>query len=333
MPGATWGILELVQVRRFGKTDLSVSEFGLGCARIGGVFQRDSAGFLQLLSAARDAGINFFDTADIYSQGESEMLVGRAFRGARSRVVIATKAGYCLPAQRKLAARLKPLLRPVIRLLKIRRDRLPAAARGSLAQDFSPAYLRKAVERSLRRLRTDYIDLLQLHSPPADVVERGEWEPALDALQRAGKIRYYGIACDTVEAGLAALRYPRVASLQFTLNLLEQRAVERLLPEVRAREVAGIARECLANGLLAKRADEIDLGAYCRSPDERKLREEQLAKYRQQAVERGSSLTRLALDYAAGVEGVSVALLGARSVSQLEGLLDQARGREARAVG
>ena len=308
-------------MRRFGQTGLSVSVFGLGCARIGGIFQGDTAGFLSLLSAARDAGINFFDTADMYSQGESEALVGRAFRNVRSRVVIASKAGYCLPGRRKLAARLKPILRPIIRRLGIRRDKLPASVRGSLAQNFSPAYLRRAVEGSLRRLRTDYLDLLQLHSPPADVVERGEWEQALDALKRAGKIRYYGVSCDTVEAGLAALRFPNVSSLQFSLSLLEPRAAEALAPQLRAKGIAGVARECLANGLLAKRADQIDLAAYCQSTDERKLREEQLVKYRQVAAEKGSSLARVAMDFAAGVDGVSVALLGVRSVEQLHGLL------------
>src|SRR5260221_14628991 len=117
--------------------------------------------------------MNFFDTADMYSQGESEMLLGRAFRRQRPQVIIASKAGYCLPAQRRVIARLKPFVRPLIKLLGIKRHRLPVAVRGSLAQDFSPTYLRRAVEGSLRRLRTDYLDLLQLHSPPADVVARG----------------------------------------------------------------------------------------------------------------------------------------------------------------
>src|SRR5260370_11149098 len=235
-------------MRRFGQTGLSVSVFGLGCARIGGVFKGDTAGFLSLLSAARDAGINFFDTADMYSQGESEALVGRAFRNVRSRVVIASKAGYCLPGRRKLAARLKPILRPIIRRLGIRRDKLPASVRGSLAQNFSPAYLRRAVEGSLRRLRTDYLDLLHLHSPPADVVERGEWEQALDALKRAGKIRYYGVSCDTVEAGLAALRFPNVSSLQFSLSLLEPRAAEPSPRNARRGGFAGFGREGRPNG-------------------------------------------------------------------------------------
>ncbi len=310
-----------MQVKTFGKTELSVSVFGLGCARIGGIFQRDTPGFLNLLSYARESGINFFDTADMYSQGESEILVGKAFRGLRDRVIITSKAGYCLPARRKVLARLKPFLRPIIQALKIRRDHLPAVARGTVAQDFSAAYLRKAVEGSLRRLRTDYLDLFQLHSPPADVIARGEWEPALEGLKRAGKIRYYGISCDTVEAGAAALRYPGVSSLQLALNLLERGAVETLVPEARTKGVAVIARECLANGLLVKKADEIDLAAYCPTPEERTVRAEQLVKFRAQAEAEGRSLARVAMDYVAGIDGVSVSLLGARSVPQLRSLL------------
>jgi aryl-alcohol dehydrogenase-like predicted oxidoreductase len=308
--------------RPFGKTGLQVSEFGVGCARIGGIFQGNSGEFLRLLEVARDRGVNFFDTADMYSQGESEQLVGRAFRRGRDRVIIATKVGYCLPGRRKLAARLKPLLRPVIKLLGLRRDRLPAGARGALTQDFSPPYIRKAVEASLRRLRTDYVDLLQLHSPPTEVIERGEWERPLEDLKRAGRVRHYGIAVDTVDAGLAALRFPGVSSVQFTLNLFDQRAAEALLPKMRAQGVAGIARECLANGILAKTKTGLDLAAHCGSPDEARDREERLAPYREQASREGTSIARVALDYAAGVDGVSVALLGVRSVDQLNGLLD-----------
>lgn len=308
-------------LRAFGKTDLSVSQVGLGCARIGGIFQRDTRAFLDLLSVARDGGINFFDTADMYSQGESEELIGRAFRGVRSKVVIASKAGHCLPARRKFVARLKPVLGPVIRLLKIRRDRLPQSARGALAQDFSPSYLRKAIEGSLRRLRTDYLDVFQLHSPPADVVARGEWEPTLEAMKRAGKIRYYGVSCDTLEAGLAALRYSGVSVVQFPLNLLEQRAAEMLGPHLRASGVAGIARECLANGLLVKEAHEVDVGSFCSSDAQRQLREGQLATFRESATARGVPLARLAMDYVGSAEGVSVALVGARNIEQLRGVL------------
>src|SRR5688572_29679636 len=106
-----------MKVRKFGNTSLEVSELGLGCARIGGIFKNDPATFVKILSTARDSGINFFDTADMYSQGESEMLLGRAFRRRRDQVIIASKVGYCLPAQRQLIARVKPFVRPLIRLL------------------------------------------------------------------------------------------------------------------------------------------------------------------------------------------------------------------------
>jgi aryl-alcohol dehydrogenase-like predicted oxidoreductase len=312
-----------MQVRPFGKTDLRVSALGLGCARIGGIFQGNAAGYLDLLSAARDAGITFFDTSDMYSQGESEKLVGQAFRKRRHMVVIASKAGYKLPGQRRLAARLKPFLRPLIRALKIKRSALPSSVRGAPSQDFSSAYLRGAVEASLRRLRTDYIDLLQLHSPPADVVARGEWQQGLEDLKRAGKIRYYGISVDTVEAGLAALEFPGVSSLQFVASLINEQWADALLPRAREKGLGVIARECLANGLLIKDEKDIDLSAFYSTPEERAARAQQLAAHRMAAAASGKSLATLALDHVLGLEGVSVSLVGARNRSQLEALLRQ----------
>jgi aryl-alcohol dehydrogenase-like predicted oxidoreductase len=312
-----------VQIKPFGATDLKVSEFGLGCARLGGIFQAHSAGFLEVLSVAHDAGVTFFDTADMYSQGESEQLIGRAFKGKRTQIVIASKAGYCLPARRRVLARLKPVVRPVIQGLKLRRSAVPPSVRGALEQDFSAAHLKSAVEGSLRRLRTDYLDLLQLHSPPRDVVERGDWVEALDELKRAGKVRYYGVSCDDLEAGLAALDYPDVASIQVTLSLLEPGAAEKLLPRAGSQGVGGIARECLANGLLVKRAADVDLKSYCKSPEEEATRGEQLERFRREASAAGRSLPGYALRYAADVPGVSVTLIGVRTVPQLRDLLRQ----------
>jgi len=313
-----------MELRAFGNTDLRVSELGLGCARIGGVFQGDTQSFVRLLAVARDGGINFFDTADMYSQGESEALLGRVFSKSRAEVIITTKAGYCLPGRRKLAGRLKPLLRPVIRALGIRRDRLPISARGVIAQDYSSQYLVRALEASLRRLRTDYVDLFQLHSPPAEIVARGEWQSAMESLKSSGKIRYYGISCDSPEAALAALRYEGVASLQFGFSLLEPSAAETILPMARQRGVACIARECLGNGLLAKEnAAQLDLAPYCSSPEQVELRKRQLTDLHEQATLRGITLTRMAIEYASRSAGVSVALLGARTPQQLRRLLDE----------
>lgn len=311
-----------MRLRAFGDTSLQVSELGLGCARIGGVFQSNSRGFLDLFSSAYELGINFFDTADMYSQGESEALLGRALKSQRDKIIIASKAGYCLPARRQLVAKLKPLLRPAVQLLKIRRDRLPSGSRGTITQDFSPKYLTRAIEGSLRRLRTDYLDLYQLHSPPLEVIERGEWQPALEELKRLGKIRYYGIAVDTIEAGLAALRFPGVSSIQFTLSLLEQRAATELFPLAQQHGAGGIARECLANGLLVKPLSEVDLKQYCSSPEQEAQRREQLQQLASESAAGGPSILKRALAYPNSVSGVSVTLVGARNVEQLRKLLD-----------
>lgn len=314
-----------MQLRAFGNTSLQVSDYGLGCARIGGVFQGNTSGYLDLLAFAFERGINFFDTADMYSQGESESLIGKALRGKRDRVIIASKAGYRLPGRRQLAAKLKPLLRPLVQKLKIKRDRLPSMSKGTIEQDFSASYLKNAVEGSLRRLKTDHLDILQLHSPPREVIERGEWLPALEALQRSGKVRYFGVAVDTLEAGFAALGYESVSSLQFRLSLLEPQAADELFPRARAAGVGVIARECLGNGLLAKPPEQIDLKANCSSAEEEARREVQLRTLRSAAEADGKTLLQTALAYPPSVAGVAVTLLGARSVEQLRGLLDQAR--------
>jgi aryl-alcohol dehydrogenase-like predicted oxidoreductase len=297
-----------------------VSAFGLGCARIGGIFKQDPNDFVNLLSAAFDAGINFFDTADIYSQGESERLLGRAFRHRRDRVVITSKAGFVLPAQRRLLARLKPLVRPLIGLIGLSRHHVPGAVRGALAQDFSPAHLQRSIEGSLRRLATDHLDLFQLHSPPAAIVETGGWVEVLERLKQEGKIRYYGISCDSLEAALAALEFPGVSSLQLSISLLERRAMGALA-QARARGVAVIAREVLANGVLAKNASEIDLRSYCESDEEAETKAAQLKTYRQTAAEQGSSLARLALQFVSELEAVSVSLIGVSRLEQLNRLL------------
>lgn len=302
----------LSERKAFGSTGLSVSPIGVGCARIGGVFQNDPAGFTKLLHGAVDLGVNFFDTADMYSQGESETILGRALKGRRDRVVIASKVGYVLPAQRRLAGRIKPLLRPLIRALGIKRAHLPAAVRGAPSQNFTPTYIARALESSLRRLRTDRIDVLQLHSPPLSVIRRGDWSDVLDRLRREGKILHYGIACDTAEDAVAALELPGVAVVQVTVNLIE-RSAATAIASARERGIAVIARECLANGLLAKEAG----GAETADP----ARARAIEAYRAIAREHELELPALALHYAMTVPGVSVALVGLRTPVHLDGVV------------
>lgn len=308
-----------IEMHRIGSTDLRASEYGLGCARIGGIFKREPAEFASILSAAYDLGITFFDTSNIYTQGESETLIGRVLRQKRDRIVIASKAGFVLPARRQFVAGLKPLVRPVLKRLRISRQHLPSAVRGELSQDFSPAALRKALDGSLRRLRTDYLDLLQLHAPPLGVVQGGEWVETLEALKREGKIRHYGVSCESPQATMAALEYPGVASIQVAVNLLDRQELAAIR-RAGERGIAVIARECLANGLLVKDVAREDVGKYVGSAEEASAKADAIERWRDTARQRRTTLAQLALAYVNGLDAVSVTLIGVSRLEQLQAL-------------
>src|SRR5882724_5405274 len=138
--------------RQLNKTELKVSVLGLGCGRLGSVTQADGAQTaMRLVKTALDAGINFLDTADIYGQGASESLLGKALRG-RNDVVVATKAGFCLSSLGWLARQLKPLLRRIIKLRPAFAGSVQKVRATQQKQDFSSAYLQRSIEASLRRL-------------------------------------------------------------------------------------------------------------------------------------------------------------------------------------
>src|SRR5438309_614458 len=139
-----------MQYRRFGKGDSRVSAFGLGCARLGSVGTAGGTqSGLRLIGEAIDCGINFFDTADIYGQGESEVLLGKALKSHRHKVVIATKAGYCLSSRGRLAKWLKPGLRLALKLRPGFQKSIARARGAQKAQNFSAEYLTARVEASL----------------------------------------------------------------------------------------------------------------------------------------------------------------------------------------
>jgi aryl-alcohol dehydrogenase-like predicted oxidoreductase len=311
-----------VQARQFGSTDLTVSEIGFGCARIGGIFQGLSrADYRRTLSQALDAGITFFDTSDMYCNGESEQILGETFGRQRERVIIASKAGYSVPRQRHLAMRIKPLLRPLIRMAGIKRHHLPVSVAGALGQDFSPDYLVRSVEGSLRRLRTDYLDLFQLHSPPPSVLEAGEFLSAAERLKRDGKIRYFGISCETTADARIALRHAGIDALQLQISLLETSALDEVLPACAARGIGVIARECFGGGLLTRPLDELGLEHLIADPVRRAEVEGRIRASHAAADARSVSMRELALQFVLGQEAVSVALLGMRTDLHLAGNL------------
>ena len=324
-----------MKYRRLGSTDLLVSEVGFGCARLGGLVRSAThvvsqsttrTDMVKLLRAAFDHGITFFDTADVYTEGESETVLGAAFQGSRHRVVIASKGGYCLPAQRRLIAPFKPLLRPLLRHTRIRYQSIPSGIRGTRSQDFSPHHLTQAVEQSLKRLRTDYLDLYQLHSPPTTVLESGAFLEPLEQLKRQGKIRYYGISCETAADARICLRYPQLASLQVRLHLLEQQVLDTVVPQAAKDGIGIIARECYAGGLLAHAREErmpnATATATAMEGDGQAL-PWQLTELRRIAADHQRPLKELALQFVRTSAGISVVLLGMRTAAQLADNLRQ----------
>jgi aryl-alcohol dehydrogenase-like predicted oxidoreductase len=208
-----------MQHRTLGRTGWQVSAVSLGTWAIGGSWGpvRDAES-LAALHRAVELGVNFFDTADVYGDGRSERLLAQLRREHDERLYIATKAGR----------RLDP----------------------HLAEDYNHANLTAFVERSLRNLETEALDLLQLHCPPTPVYYMPEVFGILDDLVQAGKIRYYGVSVEKVEEGLKAIEYPNVQSVQIIFNMFRHRPAELFFEQAQKRQVGVLARVPLASGML-----------------------------------------------------------------------------------
>lgn len=220
--------------RRLGGTELVVSEVGYAIealTALGPVVVPESQA-ARLLQESRDLGVTYFDTADRDGEGYGEELLGAALHSHRHDIVIATKAGY-------------DFYTPILDPTRDRRD---------FPQSFAPDYLRSACERSLRRLRRDYIDLYLLHHPsPETLVDDDLWE-LMESLVRDGKVRYVGVALgpgpDVLRAGLIALDKAPVAALQLSYNMLKLSPGRDLFPAAADRDVGVVVRDPHAGGLL-----------------------------------------------------------------------------------
>ena len=304
-----------MRYRQFGKTGWRVSEIGFGGSRIGGLFAQDGGRVtsLRTLEAACDAGINFYDTADMYSQGESEILVGKAFRKKRDKVFIATKGGYCLPGRNRFIQLIKPFEKPIVRAIGLRRSAVPAALSGTISQDFSPGHLRKAVEASLRRLQSDHIDLYQIHSPPREELRGTRLQDALGLLARLkaeGKIREYGIALDSVDDAAHCLGMEGIASLQMPFGLMDLEALDGVFDKVSERQYGIITRACFGGGALKQSLTEADLRAI-------EPKWERVLQIRRLAEQMQRSPLEAALQFSLCIERISVTILGMRTPQHL----------------
>lgn len=226
-----------MNLRPLGNTGIRVSEIGFGAWGIGGNVggavaygATDDRASEAALRRAVELGVNFFDTAAFYGCGHSETLLGRALAEVRDHVLLATKVGFVDTAGQ---------------------------------QDFSPSHLRESLEGSLVRLRTDRVDLYQLHSPPVAVLEADlRIVTTMESLVREGKARTWGISVRNPDEGRQALERWTVPCLQLNLNLLDQRALESgLLDLCAARGVGVIGRTPLCFGFLTGRYEDIQFAA------------------------------------------------------------------------
>lgn len=306
-----------MQYRQFGKTDLVVSELGLGCQSLGGgLYYRDDRESIRVLRRAVELGITFFDVSDHHSLGRSEALVGEALQPHRDRVVITTKAGFHYTPTGTWALRVRGALRPLARALRPLKRRLHRFRASTGRYDFSADHVTQSVERSLVRLRTDRIDLFQLYKPDAEQLRRGEFYEVLERLKKSGKIRHYAIACARWEDALIAMEHPGNASVQLAINFLEQEAIDKVLPRARERGMAVIARHPRAIGLLTDTHDDImgDASAY----------EDQYGRRVRQAhdleflIRPGRTLAQAAIAFVRHLPDITVTLPRASTLAELE---------------
>lgn len=207
--------------RPFGRTGWNISEVSFGAWAIGGSWGAvDDSTSLAAMHKAIDCGMNFIDTADVYGDGRSERLCAKLRKErTKDKIIVVTKAGR----------RLNP----------------------HNADGYNRANLTGFIERSLKNLETDCLDLVQLHCPPWEVYYRPETFGVLDDLTKQGKIGFYGVSVEKIEEALKAIEYPNVQSVQIIFNMFRHRPSELFFEQAKKRKVGILARVPLASGMLA----------------------------------------------------------------------------------
>ena len=283
-----------MEKRRIGALEVSLA--GLGCNNFG--WRIDAAATAAVVNAAIDSGINFFDTADVYGSGQSEEYLGRALKGRRDRVLIATKFGMKM---------------------------------GDGKEGAKPAYIRQAVEDSLRRLETEYIDLYQIHRPDPST-QIADTLDALDGLVKTGKVREIGCsnfsAAQLREAAQAA-NGAHFASVQNNYSLLHREPETEVLPECERSGIAFLPYFPLANGLLTgKYRTGQPFPKSSRAEDgfgPKIFTEENLAlaeELRAFAESRGHTLLELGMSWLASKRAIASVIAGAKTPEQVKANAD-----------
>ncbi|HMD88800.1 MAG TPA: aldo/keto reductase [Anaerolineaceae bacterium] len=299
-----------MQYRTFGRTGWRVSAVSFGAWAVGGSWgQVNDDESMAALHKAVDMGINYFDTADVYGDGRSEQLMARLRKERKEPIYIGTKAGR----------RLEP----------------------HVASGYNRQNLTAFVERSLKNLNTERIDLIQLHCPPFEVYYMPETFGVLDDLVKLGKLQYYGVSVEKVEEALKAIEYPNVQSVQIIFNIFRQRPAELFFQEAVRRQTAVIARVPLASGMLTGKLkpdthfEQDDHRAYNRHGESFDRGETfsgvdyetglQVVEELRPLVPPGASMAQFALRWILMFDAVSCTIPGAKRPSQV---VDNARAAD-----
>lgn len=235
---------DAMPMARLGRTGFSVSRLGLGCSHLASLSTPvGRAGIARLLDAAWDGGIRFFDTADIYGQGDSERRLARV--ASRPGAVICTKAGLKLTVGQTPIRLLKPILRPLLQAARGARAAAGRARAAAEAHDLTPADLAPRLDRSLGRLRRDRVDLFLLHSPPRAALENADLLDSLAACKASGKAAAVGVSCQTADDARWLLHRHRLDAVEVPIRAATLHEVSDLLTLAQDKGVAVIAREVL----------------------------------------------------------------------------------------
>jgi aryl-alcohol dehydrogenase-like predicted oxidoreductase len=294
-----------MKYRRLGKSDIVVSEIGFGAWTIGldwwgkKIEDQDA---IKMLNKAYDLGITFYDTADIYGKGKSEKLIGETFKNTRNEVVYSSKWGYDIYDGGQVG-------------------------HSEMPQKHNKTFLCYALEQSLSRLQTDYLDVYSLHNPKMAAIQDAPLFTSMDYLQSAGKFRSYGIALGPAigweEEGKLSMKNRNVTCLQTVYNILEQDPGNTFLRYGEKYDVGILARVPDASGVLTGKVNE---NTVFNKDDHRSTRKRAWIIEALQKVQnlksitdtKGWSLTELAIKFILSQKHISVILPTMTSIEEIE---------------
>jgi len=209
---------------RLSPTDMRL---GLGCSRLGSINGATGREAHELLQTALDQGVRFFDTSNIYAQGDSERYLGEVL-GDRPDCVICTKGGKYVSFRNRMLIPAKGVIRWVTRRLPWARASVSKVRARPMPTCWDSDFLLRSLEASLRRLKRSSVDIYMLHSPPAEIIRRGDAIAALESARAAGKMKQVGVSADDAEAVAAALDDPRITVIQLPLHADDNRAPRKI---------------------------------------------------------------------------------------------------------